>query len=166
MTPRIRPGDPVYLHPASGFGQLTCTAIEVLPNGSVRVRWDGLADPGMIIPEHWVELIRPTSSPTDGTTSAGAAASITPSKQRDDHQLVLTLLASVGADGLTDFELAARAGRKQTSLGVRRGELCKAGSVRNTGRKRPSDVGSPSSVWEITELGLEALTAMSRAGAA
>lgn len=102
---------------------------------------------------------------TDPETSHMAA--IIPIGQRTtDRALVLELLYE-NRDGLTDFDLAARAtqrfGRlfKQTSLGKRRGELVSLGLVERArdddgapvhGR---SDTGSPAIVWRITSEGVD-----------
>jgi hypothetical protein len=56
-------------------------------------------------------------------------------------------LIAAGARGLNDFELAEAVGSIQTSVGVRRGELVKAGLVVSAGKKRLSPHGSPSMVW-------------------
>lgn len=62
-----------------------------------------------------------------------------------DRELVLRLLRTHGP--MTDFEIAARAGRAQTSLGVRRGDLVKLGLVEYAGFARPAPSGSPARVW-------------------
>lgn len=57
-------------------------------------------------------------------------------------------------DGLTDFELAELTDTAQTSIGVRRAELVKAGLVIGTTERRPSPAGSPAIVWRITSQGV------------
>lgn len=57
-------------------------------------------------------------------------------------------------DGLTDFELADLIGSQQTSAGVRRKELERAGLVVATTNRRPSPSGKPVIVWRITEQGV------------
>lgn len=83
---------------------------------------------------------------TDPATSHQAAARARHTAE-DDRQLVLTILREHGP--LTDFEIAELAGRQQTSLGVRRGELVKVGLVEYAGITRPSPSGSPARVWRI-----------------
>lgn len=64
---------------------------------------------------------------------------------------------------LNDFELAARTGKQQTSIGKRRGECVEAGWVepdldaQGNKVKRPSPSGSLSMVWRITQHGRVAL---------
>ena len=85
-------------------------------------------------------------------TSDPETSHIAAARQRhtaeDDRQLVLRLLAVYGPS--TDHELAAHARRLQTSLGVRRGELVKAGKVEWAGYTRLSPSGSPARVWRLT----------------
>lgn len=52
-------------------------------------------------------------------------------------------------DGLTDFELAEKMGRQQTSVGKRRGELRDLGLIEATAERRPSPSGSSAIVWRI-----------------
>jgi hypothetical protein len=73
-----------------------------------------------------------------------------------DRRKALAALVAAGDDGLTDFELAARLSRQQTSSGKRRGELRDLGLVADTGRRRPAPSGSAAIVWAITPLGLRA----------
>jgi hypothetical protein len=132
------------------------TVLEVLPGARVRVAYGTVRD--LIVAEHNLVEIDATARPGDGTTAHGAAARQTQPKKQLDQDLVLGVLAAAGADGLTDFEIAARTGRKQTSLGVRRGELVEAKCVVWSGRRRPSDTGTPAKVWTITDLGLDRVT--------
>lgn len=62
-------------------------------------------------------------------------------------------LIALHARPATDFELAAITGRKQTSIGKRRGELVAQGLCVDSGQRRPSDTGSPAVVWALTDLG-------------
>jgi uncharacterized protein YdaL len=62
--------------------------------------------------------------------------------------------------GLTDFELAARSGLQQTSIGKRRGECMKAGLVEAAPATRPAPSGSLAQVWRITDAGLAWLNAV------
>ena len=48
---------------------------------------------------------------------------------------------------------------KQTSIGVRRGELVKVGMVRDSGTKGTSDTGSPCIRWALTNSGQDELKA-------
>lgn len=132
------------------------TVLEVLPDARVRVAYGTVRD--LIVAERNLVEIDATARPSDGSTAHGAAARQTQPKKKLDQDLVLGVLAAAGADGLTDFEIAARTGRKQTSLGVRRGELVRSNEVVWSGRRRPSDTGTPSKVWTITELGLDRVT--------
>lgn len=94
---------------------------------------------------------------TDPLTSLDAAQSITELRRRADHDLVLALLFEHGP--LTDFDLARLASQrcghmvKQTSLGVRRGELRDAGLVVDSGHKGRSDTGARAIRWALTDAG-------------
>lgn len=81
---------------------------------------------------------------TDPETSHTAAANARRHAETD-RELVLRLLRTHGP--MTDFEIAALAGRAQTSLGVRRGSLVKLGLVEWAGTTRPAPSGSPARVW-------------------
>ena len=91
---------------------------------------------------------------TDPDTSLAAAKTITPDRQRAAHTLILKLLATHGP--LSDFRLAFLMGSKQTSAGVRRGELRDAGLVEAHDRAGVSDTGSPCIRWALTATGREA----------
>lgn len=92
----------------------------------------------------------PAARATDPATSHQAAASITTDKRRAIHAQVLTLLL----DGpLTDFDLAAHTGLKQTSVGKRRHELCTVGLVCEHDRAGISDTGSACCRWALTAAG-------------
>lgn len=107
----------------------------------------------------------PTARATDPQTSHEAAASVRP-RAGSSRALALVALAAAGSHGLSDFELAARTGVPQTSIGVRRKELQRVGLVETTDRRRPSPSGTPAIVWTITELGvLEARRIAHEAGA-
>lgn len=94
----------------------------------------------------------PTARATDPQTSHEAAASV---RLRAGHTRgrALVALAAAGPCGLTDFELAARTGVPQTSIGVRRKELQRVACVEATDRRRLSPSGTPAIVWQITPLG-------------
>jgi len=91
---------------------------------------------------------------TDPDTSHAAAKTITPDRQRAAHTLILELLAAHGP--LSDFRLAFLMGSKQTSAGVRRGELRDAGLVEAHDRAGVSDTGSACIRWALTATGREA----------
>lgn len=98
------------------------------------------------IPRH----VAPTARATDPETSHTAAlrAKVTADNARGRALIELALAASVG---LTDFELAARTGKAQTSIGVRRKELVTLGLVERAPlHPRPSPSGTPSIVWRCT----------------
>ena len=107
-------------------------------------------------------LLNPTARRNDPITSHQAAAAQTPAKVRTEHRLILELLQW---EPLSDFELATRASQalgrtvKQTSIGVRRGELVKIGMVRDSGTKGTSDTGSPCIRWALTNFGQSELKA-------
>lgn len=95
----------------------------------------------------------PTARKTDPQTShdAAARASVTADNNRG---IALFALLDAGSKGLTDFELADKTGKAQTSIGVRRKELVTLGLVeRAPVHPRPSPSGSPSIVWRITDAG-------------
>lgn len=98
-----------------------------------------------------LDLFTPAARLTDPRTSHEAAAVVGPRAQRDRDR-VLDALRIFGA--LTDFELALAINSQQTSCGVRRGELVRAGLVRaptinGVKVRRPSPTGSPAQVWEL-----------------
>ncbi len=83
-------------------------------------------------------------------------------KMATNRRLVLDCLHWAGDDGMTDFELEARTGVAQTSIGKRRGELRDAGYVRRAvdvdgkGMSRPAPSGSAAAVWVLTAKGYAA----------
>lgn len=89
---------------------------------------------------------QPTARYGDPATSHQAAEKAAP-RAKTNREIALRILKE-SPGGLTDFELSARSGIAQTSIGVRRGELVKQGLVRATKKRRPSPSGSPSIVWE------------------
>lgn len=103
--------------------------------------------------DHLAEVERAMARNTDPETSHQAARRVLSTKA-NDQALVLRILADV--TDATDFEIAQIAGRQQTSLGKRRGELRDAGLVEFAGFTRPSPSGSPARVWKITPAGIEA----------
>lgn len=94
-----------------------------------------------------LSLLDPAARVTDPATSHQAAADARP-HAGNDRDLVLGILRQHGP--LTDFEIAAIAGRQQTSLGCRRKDLCRLGLVEWAGTTRPSPSGSPARVWQVT----------------
>ena len=80
---------------------------------------------------------------------------VEPSQPRMSNGRLKALAAHyLHPDGLTDFELAAITDTAQTSIGVRRAELVKAGLVIGTTERRPSPSGSLAIVWRITSQGV------------
>lgn len=155
-TPGLTAGSLCMARPGGDFAQAgqVCTVLEVLPGSRVRIAYDCAPPPhGLIVnSRHLVASTGPLARVTDPPTSEAAAGSV---NVRTGHRrLVLDALIAAGDDGLTDFELAARVGIKQTSCGKRRGELVDARLVRSTGRVRPSDTQSDALVWAVTDLGL------------
>lgn len=102
---------------------------------------------------------QPTARSSDPQASRDAAASVTRSQRLSHKERALVELTKAGRRGLTDFELAKRTGVQQTSIGVRRGELTKAGEVvalldsdgDPVTRPAPSGVGA--TVWVIAAHG-------------
>ena len=82
---------------------------------------------------------------TDPDTSHAAA--LDARENSGIHRALALRVLREAPDGLTDFELAAKTGLQQTSIGKRRGELRDAGLVVDSGRKRPSPSGSAAIVW-------------------
>lgn len=100
----------------------------------------------------------PVARKTDPITSHEAAADAT---MRASHGRLLALRTLFNSGPLTDFELAARTGWQQTSIGKRRGECFHAGLVEADAdpvsgdkRKRPAPSGSMALVWRITKAGI------------
>ncbi len=85
-----------------------------------------------------IQFPAPAARHTDPATSHAAAQRIKVSAA-SDRMLALRTLEQV--DNLNDFELARLTSREQTSIGVRRGELVKAGG------------SSMSTCWRITAAG-------------
>jgi hypothetical protein len=78
---------------------------------------------------------------TDPDTSIEAASRQTVDKVRTEHRVVLELPI------------------KQTSIGVRRGELVRLGLVADSGRKGLSDTGTRCIKWQITKSGRQTVAA-------
>lgn len=93
------------------------------------------------------ELMRgPNARRTDPATSHLAAADATPNAATHRARAYAALHAELPG-GLTDFELAARLGVQQTSIGKRRGELRDTGWVEDSGERRAAPSGSKAIVW-------------------
>lgn len=82
------------------------------------------------------------------------AAEMAKTKAPTDRDRALRELKAAGENGLTDFELADRMDRQQTSAGKRRQELQLLGLVEYAGVHRPAPSGSPARVWRITPKGV------------
>lgn len=95
---------------------------------------------------------------TDEDTAQGAAV-IAIGNAATNRHLALVHLYAAGDDGLSDFDLEAKTGVQQTSIGKRRGELRDAGLVARAfdeagkGRTRLSPSNTPAAVWVITDAG-------------
>ena len=87
----------------------------------------------------------PTARHTDPQTSHDAAADVLPVSGR--HRNLALAALREAPFGLTDFELAKVTGVQQTSIGVRRKELVRAGLVEATAMRRESPSGSAAIVW-------------------
>lgn len=114
----------------------------VEPGGILRTDWHRLG-----IPAVWCRIA------TGGTPALEPGTA--PTRLTDGQRLALDALYAAGPAGLTDFELAERTGRKQTSIGKRRYELVRLHLVESRLVTRPSDTLSPSQVWAITSLGVD-----------
>ena len=100
--------------------------------------------------------IKPLARNNDPETSHEAAADV--SFRASAHRLLaLKTLDRYGA--LTDYELAARTGLQQNSIGKRRKDCQDAGMVERlldadgNSIKRPAPSGSMALVWTLTEKG-------------
>jgi hypothetical protein len=97
----------------------------------------------------WAERAARRSDPH----TSHKAARRTPSLRARDRRRVL-LTHALNPHGLTDFELADRVGRQQTSAGKRRGELRDFGYIEETDRTRPAPSGASAIVWRVTPAGI------------
>lgn len=147
--------------PEVGLGSLAPDRVDVvvlqqLTGARVRVGYQVGAGPRteLTVPVSVLRLVTPAARSTDPATShAAAQGAAAPMKLGAGQRRALNAIVLAGETGLNDFELAERVGRKQSSIGVRRGELAGVGLVERTGEQRPSDTGTPSDVWRATELG-------------
>lgn len=69
---------------------------------------------------------------------------------------ILATIRESGPDGLTDDEGEAMLGIIAQTYTPRRGELVRAGLVRDSGERRPTSSGRPAAVWVATEGGHDA----------
>ncbi|MEO1584199.1 MAG: hypothetical protein AAFR96_06465 [Planctomycetota bacterium] len=69
---------------------------------------------------------------------------------------VLAAIRAAGSEGLTDDEGERQTGLKPQSYTPRRNELAKAGLIRDTGTRRPTESGRPAAVWVTTDDGEQA----------
>ena len=96
----------------------------------------------------WLDGLNTVARTTDPDTSHAAARDAR-ALSSPHRRLALQVLREAGDHGLTDFELAARTGVPQTSIGVRRKELVRAGLVEPTDERRLSPSGSKAIVWRV-----------------
>jgi len=94
-------------------------------------------------------LFDPVARHCDPDTSHEAAR-LASLNARTNRQRALAALRAAPF-GLTDFELSAIVGVAQTSIGVRRLELVRAGLVERTEYTRPSPSGAKAIVWRAVE---------------
>ena len=85
-------------------------------------------------------------------TERAAAAMVYPRTGTLRH-LALHALALNNANGLTHGELAVITGKRHYSIAPRVTELVELGWVIDSGRRRPTDTGSPAIVWVLSERG-------------
>lgn len=95
----------------------------------------------------------------DPATSAEAARKVDAKRQFD---LVLNVLHRAGSEGLTDDEIAARAGLLRHAAGTRRGVARNMGLVESCGRG-VSALGNSAMKWRLTEAGYRAVEQRSAA---
>lgn len=86
-------------------------------------------------------------------TSANAAAKVAP-KMRTQRELLLMALAQLGS--LTDAQLQDFTRLSESTERPRRGELVKAGLVRDSGQRRKYKGHLEAIVWELTADGRRA----------
>lgn len=99
---------------------------------------------------------RGAARPTDPVTSVMAAEQIAPRVGTDRWQVLATHYRH-REQGLDDFQLAELMGRKQTSVGRRRGELEHMGFVEKTERRLSPSPLTTSVVqcYRITQKGID-----------
>jgi hypothetical protein len=104
----------------------------------------------------------PAARSTDPETSVDAADDAN-RFAKGNRLRALRLLHIYGPQ--TDFELAAKSGLQQTSIGKRRGECAQRGYVEKLIEfgdvvKRPAPSGSAAIVWQINESGIRLLNSL------
>ena len=107
----------------------------------------------------------PTARMSDPETSYQAAEVAAKSARR--HREIALLAHADHPEGLTDFELEALTGIKQTSIGKRRGELVAAKPHALVERapvhpRRGPLNSSPAIVWRVTAAGIAAAGVLRR----
>lgn len=90
-------------------------------------------------------LAQPVARRTDPETSHLAAKDAQP--KAGTHRALALRTLTEHPEGLTDFDLARLTGVPQTSIGVRRKELVRAGLVVATDERRKAPSGSLAIVW-------------------
>ncbi len=156
LVSSLTPGQLCAARPNVGYAQAgeVVTVLETLPGDRVRVAYGTVTD--LVVPVVTLAPLPPSARSTDpGTSHMAAARATVPMKLYAGQRRALHAIVAAGQRGLNDFELADRTGSKQTSIGVRRGELARAGLVTRSGRRRPSDTGEPADVWIATDLGID-----------
>ena len=90
----------------------------------------------------------------DGTDTERAAALRVMPRSGTQRAAVLHALRMVGNDGLTDYQLHAiyKIGARPHVPATRREELIADGwPIVDSGKRRPTDTGSPAIVWRLEE---------------
>lgn len=90
-------------------------------------------------------LFEPVARRSDPSTSH-EAAKLAGRKAETHRQLALRTL-QCHPEGLTDFQLSEIVQVPQTSIGVRRHELCQLGLVMDSGTRRRAPSGARAIVW-------------------
>lgn len=99
-------------------------------------------------PEPW-KRVRGDDPPT---SQAAARANII---TRGTHRAkALAFFAAKGEEGGTDWELCLTTGVGVNSINRRRGDLLAMKLVRDSGRTKATNTGSPAIVWVITDEGV------------
>lgn len=144
-----------------GRGDSFVGEVLTLPaSGKVKVKPAGAGPDGWLIVDvamidtgnvHVTNTRTAVMSPDELNTAASAIGR----ELRDTQFRVLAALVDAGRAGLIDHEYQARIDMKQTSAGVRRGELVKLGLAEYAGEYRQVDggKGSRAKVWRVTPRG-------------
>lgn len=91
----------------------------------------------------------PISFAAGSDTSKAAAESIGP-RAPTQRRRVFDFIHEAGEHGGTDDEGEIALGMSPQSYTPRRGELARAGLIRDSGRRRPTASGHPATVWIVT----------------